>query len=221
MIAISQSVDASLRTGVRKNDDPTSWHEQFLMLLPTVRRHARVSFRHLRQEAREETVAEVIGHALHAFVRLWEQGRGDLAYAAPLARYGVSRVRDGRRVGGRRNVRDVMSVICQHRRGVRVERLDGFDELAGQWREIVVEEGKATPADVAAMRIDFASWLDTLPRRDRRVAERLAVGEKTGVVARMFRISAGRVAQLRKELYNRWCAFQGENVSGSVPTSAG
>ena len=59
-------------------------------------------------------------------------------------------------------------------------------------------------------RLDFASWLSTLSNRDRQLAEKLALGETTGRVARMFRISAARVSQLRRELCANWHRFVGE-----------
>ena len=157
----------------------TAWHPHFVSLLPAIRRHAEVSFRHLKQEAREEAVQEVIAHAVQAFVRLWERDRCELAYAAPFARFGVCRVREGRGVGGRSDARDVMSINRQRRSGISVERLHEFDALAGGWKEIVVEDRRASPSDIAAMRIDFADWLDALCGRNRHVAETLAAGEQT------------------------------------------
>ena len=70
----------------------------------------------------------------------------------------------------------------------------------------------ATPADIAASRIDVREWLQTLPRRSRRLAERLATGESTSGAAQMFGISPSRVSQLRRELYGAWNTFQGEST---------
>jgi FixJ family two-component response regulator len=80
----------------------------------------------------------------------------------------------------------------------------------------VVEDRHATPADVAATRIDFADWLQTLSRRYRRIAETLATGEGTGTVARRFRLSPSRISQLRHEYYESWKRFQGEEGGPSV-----
>jgi FixJ family two-component response regulator len=84
-----------------------------------------------------------------------------------------------------------------------LERLDKWDEHEG-WMEIVVEDRNASPADIARVRLDFAAWLKTLPRRDRRVALELARGEKTREVAQTHDLSDGRVSQLRKELHLSW-----------------
>jgi hypothetical protein len=60
------------------------------------------------------------------------------------------------------------------------------------------------------MRMDFAAWLETLSSGNRRLAETLANGETTGFVARSFKISAGRVSQLRRDLCDSWHRFVGE-----------
>ncbi len=79
---------------------------------------------------------------------------------------------------------------------------------------MLVEDGRATPADLAASRIDFPAWLDTLSDRDRRLALTLSRNEKTGDTARKFKISPARVSQLRQELAARWKAFHGEQPQG-------
>ena len=101
-----------------------------------------------------------------------------------------------------------------------VQRLDRYDVKDGQWREIVVEDKNATPADIAATRIDFAAWLDTLPRRQRRIAETLATGESTGCTARKFHVSPGRISQLRRKLFDAWREFQGEILGSPAVATA-
>ncbi len=187
-----------------------AWHAGFLAMLPAIIRHARIAFSDLDPEAKAEAVQEVTANAFAAFHRLAELGKADLAYPSVLAKYGIAQCRDGRRVGGRLNIRDVSSEYCQQRKGIRLERLDRFDHDEMAWMEIVVEDRHATPADIAATRIDFAAWLALLPSRDRRIAEKLATGETTSDVASKFRISASRVSQLRRELKESWEEFTGE-----------
>ena len=69
-------------------------------------------------------------------------------------------------------------------------------------------------------RIDFSDWLDSLKRRDRRVAEFLATGETTTVAARKFKVSAGRISQLRKELAQSWRRFVGEEPGDGAALAA-
>ena len=186
-----------------------AWHATFLDMLPSIRTHAKIAFRHLDPEARQEAVQDVVCNACCAFARLAELDKLDLAYPTVLARYAVAQVKDGRKVGCKLNVRDVLSPYCQQRKKISVERLDKFDREEG-WQEIVVEDRNAGPAVVAATRIDFREWLRTLRRRDRRIAETLSVGETTGDVAKRFHVSAGRVSQLRSELKKSWDEFCGD-----------
>ena len=187
-----------------------SWHEPFLAMLPAIQKHARFAFRHLDPEAREDAVEEVIANALVAFVRLVRLGKADVAYATPLAMFGVRQFRAGRRVGSKLNVRDVTSSYCQRAKGVCVGRLDRYDRDEEEWKEVVVEDKHAGPAEVAATRIDFAAWLGILPTRLRRIAKVLATSESTKQVAKQFQISPGRVSQIRRELMECWDQFQGE-----------
>ena len=127
-------------------------------------------------ERREDLVQEVIANALVAFVRLVQLKKIDLAYPTVLARYAVAQISEGRRVGNRLNVNDVMSPYCQRLKGVVVERLDHFDDADEEWTQMVVEDKTAGPAEIARTRLDFAAWLKRLPPRDRRVARFLAHG---------------------------------------------
>ena len=124
-----------------------------------------------------------------------QQGRVALAYPTVLARFGISQVRDHRRVGAKLNIKDVMSRYCQAKKHVVVERLDQFDEEENAWQEAVVEDTRtATVPDIVSFRVDFADWLSSLKRRDRRIAEFLALGNRTSEAARKFGVSEGRVS---------------------------
>jgi hypothetical protein len=197
-----------------------AWHARFLDLVPAIRRHARVCFHHRSAEAREEAVAEVLAHALVAYVQLESLGKANLAYATVLARYAVGRYREGRRIGGRSNASDVMSVRCLRRHGVVVEQLHQRNDRTGAWNEILIEDRTAGPDQIAAIRLDFAACLQTLPARDRQLAETLAAGETTSGVGRMFQISAGRVSQVRQTLCQSWHSFIGELADAAVPSVA-
>lgn len=185
-----------------------NWHEQFLKMLPAIRRYAAFAFRNHPQEVRSELIAEVVATACVAFARLVQQGRADLAYATPLAVYGCRQVRDGRRVGMSRNSRDVLSVTAQQRHEFSVKRLDPQEQSA--WRQATFEDHRTPVADQAAFRCDFPAWLGTLSRRNRGLAELLARGESTSRAARRFRLSPARVSQLRREFAQSWQRFHGD-----------
>jgi hypothetical protein len=180
-----------------------AWHAGFLAMLPVIRCQLRVAFRGLDPDARAEAVQEGICNAMTAYLRLYERGKLDQAYPTPLAQYAIRQIREDRKVGGRLNIRDVSSPYCQRLKHVGLQRLDQWDKDEG-WKEIVVEDRHASPADVVRVRLDFADWLKTLPRRARKVALDLANGQRTSEVARRFRVSDGRISQLRKELHLSW-----------------
>jgi hypothetical protein len=181
-----------------------AWHAGFLALLPAIRCHLRVAFRDLDPESRAEAVQEGICNAMIAYLRLYERRKLDRAYPSPLAIYAARQVRDGRKVGGNLNIKDVSSAYCRRLKHVTLERLDKWDRYEEEWLEIVVEDRNATPADVVRVRLDFAAWLKTLSRRDRKVALELARGSRTGEVARKYDLSDGRISQLRKEMHLSW-----------------
>jgi hypothetical protein len=191
-------------------------------MLPEIHKQANFAFRRVPVEAREELIQEVVAQAYSLFVRLAKRRRLALVFATPLARFAIGNVHAGRRLGSRRNSREIMSSRACGTKGFIIERLDHFNLQTGQWCQALVEDRTAGPAQIAETRIDFADWLKTLSTRDRQLAEKLALGETTGCVARMFRVSAGRVSQLRRQLCENWHRFVGEltEFSGDGVTSA-
>jgi hypothetical protein len=188
---------------------PAEQNEKFLDMLPLIRRQARLAFRRLHPELKEELVQEVIANAFCRFSRLVRSDKANLAYATPLANFAIRQTLAGRRVGTKFNVRDLTS---PHRRSacrIIVERLDRFDRKKDEWREVLVEDRRATPADVAAWRIDLTAWFGSLPRRQWRIAKALAMGETTSEAARRFGVSLARISQFRGELRANWEEFQG------------
>lgn len=187
--------------------------DQFVRMLPTIRRIANSAFRNRSWTEREELVAEVIANALMAFSRLIARGRSELAYARPLASFGVRQVLDGRRAGSPANIDDVSSVYCQRRRGIQLLPLQRYEPAGRNWQEIVLEDRRCTPCELAITRLDVGTWLRQLPRAKRSVAEFLASGERTEDAAKHFHVSPARISQLRRELQLSWEEFQRDYAS--------
>jgi hypothetical protein len=199
-----------IRSASRQKSHVPGWHQGFSRMMPAICLHARVCFRNLDPESREEAVQNCLSNAMIAYLRLYELGRVELAYPSALARYAVAQTKDGRVTGSHLNIRDVSSPYCQAKKKVVMERLDQYDSEERAWKEILIADQTCTPADLAASRIDFPAWLDTLSRRDRKVALKLAAGEQPGRVAKLCCVSAGRISQLRRELHAAWQRFIGE-----------
>ena len=198
---------------VRRQASVPDWHHQFLAMLPGIRKYAKRAFQYLDFEAREDAVHEVIANAVVAFARLVQLGKADLAYPTVLARYGVAQFRGGRRVGNRRRIGEVLSDYAQRKKDFLVERLDRFDKESGGWLEAIVEDSRTPVPDQVAFRVDFPDWLKSQTQRNRRIAEALAVGSTTGEVARRFKVSSGRISQLRQQFHQSWQEFQGDTAA--------
>ena len=198
MIAIAKSSP----TSSTPSEPDFGWRDRFACMLPAICRHARICFRNLPAEARMDAVQEAVATAFVAYARLVKLGKEELAYATPLAQFAVRRVRTGRTVSVPVNVNDVTSPWCQHRRGIRVESLHEQDGRGG-WRDLVVEDRHATPADIAATRIDFDEWLPACPSGRER-SPRYWQREKPESVARRFGVTPGRISQLRCKLHRAW-----------------
>jgi hypothetical protein len=174
----------------------------------------------MRPELRDDLVQETIANCFATFARLVERGQSDRASPTSLARFAIAQVRLGRRVGNRLRIRDVLSHYAQFRKGFHVESLDNYDNDENCWQQIVIEDKRATPADVAACRLDFSAWLKLLPKRRRKIALALASGETTSAAAQKFGVTAARISQLRQWLKESWDCFQGETKSEERPPLA-
>ncbi len=186
-----------------------TFHQQFLTMLPVIRRQAWIAFRGQRPEAKEEFVAEVVANAYRSWVRLVKQGKAERAYATPLAQYAIRQVRAGRRLGCSLNSKDLLSPWARKRHGLTIEQLDQSDNRSGSFDQLLVEDRQAGPAEIAAARIDMAAWLGSLSKRQRRIAKALALGASTSEVARRFGICPARISQLRSWFRQHWELFQG------------
>ena len=184
--------------------------DDFLRLLSPIRRNAYHAFRRMDPDDRDEAIQEVIANAFAAYQSLVKRGKTQVISPGPLARYAIAQTRAGRRVGGQLNIDDVTSHYCQHRRGITLKSMGEVDEATGTWSQILVEDPSSSPADIAAIRIDFETWMELLPERQRTIAEVLSTGETTNAVAKLFDVTAGRISQLRSQLKAAWVAFQGE-----------
>ena len=198
---------------IRCRKSPPAWHDAFVAIIPAIQTHAKIAFRRLDAEAREEAIQEVVCNACCAYARLVELNKVKLAYPSALARFAVAQTKEGRKVGGKLNCRDISSGYCQQQKKLLVERLDRFDSEEEAWEEILVEDRHAGPAETAITRIDFSTWLQLLPRHLRKIATFLAKGETTKTTAKRFHLSPGRISQIRKELFLAWHRFQGDELA--------
>ena len=195
----------------------SGWQAGFLHLLPAVETHARIKFRKLRVEQREEAIAETIAAACMHYQLAAAQGKLHAVHPGTLADFAVRHTRTGRHVGGaHERANDVLSANCHKRNGVRVRGLPShsFDGTDG-WRQQALSDRRVPIPDLAAFRIDFARWLKTLSHRDRRIITALADGHNGLVVADRFGVTPGRISQLRHRFERLWMVFHGEDPASA------
>ena len=189
---------------------PKRSHDDFVLLIPVIREHARFSFRKNRPEEKEELIEECLANAFRAYVRLMELGKEAMIYPTVLAKYAVRQVRSGRKVGGCLNSNDILSRYAQLRRNITIKRLDRYDPEEKAWKEAVIEDPETPIPEQVAFRVDFPTWLKQYQAPKRRVAEALALGYTTNEASKRFNVTAGRISQLRGEFEKSWGEFQGE-----------
>jgi len=202
-------------------DQLADLHARFLLLLPRIERHGRVYFRHLRPHQKDEVFQEMRSLAWLWFLRLAQRGKDVNNFLTAFTDFLVRAVGNGRRILGKEKAKDPMCVMTQKRRGFRVVSLPAeirasheslYGTVHGQQKHNALEEhlcdNTLTPVpDQAAFRIDWPAWMKTCTDRDRRIIGDLMVGERTLDVSRKYRLSPGRISQLRRQLQKAWEEF--------------
>lgn len=204
----------ALRTVSPAPSGAENWQAEFMELLPQIQQQLRREFRRLRAEAAEEAMQEATASCLQAFVRLCQQDRRSAAHPSTLARFAAQQLRCGRQVAGSLNVKDPLSRYAQYRQNLRVHSLDQRSVQTGARIEEAVVGVRTPVLERVALRIDLPQWLKRLTRRMQRIARDLALGYTTSEVALKYGVSAGRIAQIRRELAGSWEQFQGNVAAG-------
>ena len=190
-------------------------HVNFVSIVPIIERIARHKLRYITDhDTRADVVAEVVAVCWRWFQRLAENGKDARRFSTRLAYLAVRFVTCGRRVWGSESLRDPMSMRARLRHGFRLQQLQehgNYDDP--EWQEALIDNMQTPVPDQAAFRQDFPRWLRRLGSRNRRIAERMLLRERTTDLARKFGVSEGRVSQLRRELEADWRQFHGEGDS--------
>jgi hypothetical protein len=197
----------------------SDWQTGFLNILPAVQTHAKIRFRRLPADRREDAIQETIAAACATYQMAAAQGKLPVVSPSTLADFAVRHVRTGRHVGGHQDAaKDVMSPACQRRHGVRVQSEYAIrsGDCNDRWKEVLIADRKVPVPDLAAFRVDFDQWFQARCRRDRSIISALIAGEHPSAVADRFSITRGRVSQLRRRFERDWLAFQGEGVTNQA-----
>lgn len=189
--------------------NPARARARFLIILPRIRRHATIYFRRVRcPHHQEDLVAEAVALAWKWFVRLEERGKDATRFPSVLATFAARAVRCGRRVCGQLPARDVLSEAAQQRHGFAVGKLPDCSTLNGNpLEEALTDNTQTPPPDQVQFRIDFPTWVGTHTRRHRRMIGDMAMGERTILIAKNYKLSQARVSQLRRQFAEHYREF--------------
>ena len=187
-------------------------HARFLSILPRIRTHARIFFRHVRCYCRKaDFIAEAVALAWKWFLQLAKRGKDACQFPSALASYAAKAVRSGRRICGQLKPKDVMSEKAQQKRGFSVSKLPDFSTLSENPLQEALMDNTVSPVpDQVQFRLDFPAWTKSRCQRDRRLIHDMATGERTQNLAKQFGLTQGRVSQMRREFKDDWDRFTGD-----------
>ena len=193
-------------------DSVEALQERFLHLLPRIELHGLIYFRAVKCPAKKaDVIQEMRALAWKWFIRLARRGKNPDDFLAAFVRFVARSVKSGRRITGMESAKDVMNPRTQKRQVLAVTSVpDVAAQNESHWYEALTDNLSTPPPDAAAFRIDFPRWLGTLSERDRRMVNRLMLGERAYEMADRFGMSRGRVSQLRREFSQGWALFHGE-----------
>jgi hypothetical protein len=187
----------------------------FVAAMPKILNVATYRFRHLPcSDTREDRVCETVALCWVWFVRLVQKGRNPDTFISALAGYGAKAVQSGRHACGMERAKDVLSRRCQRRRGFSVSTLPG--EGAAEQPEIddALHDNTQTPVpDQVQFRCDFPAWKNRFPVKKRQLIDQMALGHRTKDLAVAFRVTEGRISQLRKDFAEDYLLFCGDTTN--------
>ena len=191
---------------------PSSIRSRFRAIVPRIKTHGKVYFRGVKcPDQKREFIAEMLALAWKWFVRLYQQGKDPMQFPSALASFAAKHVSNGRRLCGQGKVNDVFSPVAQRRYGFVVARLSDHSTLSGNPLADALKDNTQTSVpEQVAFRLDYPRWRKSQPRRDRRLLDRMMMGEETGSLATQFGLSPARISQKRREFCQDWHAFCGE-----------
>lgn len=214
--------------------------DSFVAILHRIETHVRICFRNVRcRQRRADCEAEAVALCWHWFCRLAQQGKDAQEFVSTLVTYAVRSVRSGRRLCGQLKTGDVLNEHAQREHGFRVESLptstrQSFEKVyctvGGQRRinafEERLQDNMQTPIlDQVVFRCDFPEWLDSQSIRDRHLIRDMACDERTSDLAEKYKMSPGRISQLRREFHDDWQRFCDEpelvSTEEQTPHAAG
>jgi hypothetical protein len=121
-------------------------HAVFLVLLPRIRLHGEVVFRHVKcPHRKEDAIGEMVALAWKWLLRLAERGKDANDFPSALCTFLGRAVRSGRRLCGQERAKDALSPLAQRRRGFCVGTLPDVSTMTGNPLDEALHDNTRTP----------------------------------------------------------------------------
>jgi hypothetical protein len=171
----------------------------FVRRMPALQKMAKISFRHLPPEAKQESITNAVALAWKFFYNLFLRGRSnEHGILDSCMRFAIRQTRAGRTPQG-----------CPRKKDVLAPRWVGPTRLADFDPEQFVSRNTPIP-EAVSFRMDVPAFLVTLNDRQRKMSLDLAGGMTTSECAAKYGVTAGRVSQWRREFKQLFDTFFAE-----------
>jgi hypothetical protein len=182
--------------------------------MPNVVAHAHFAFRHDRcVHAREDKIAETLALVFKWTKRLSTQGKDVRDFPTAIASYATRAVKSGRKLCHAKQPRDPLCPVAQARHGFVCATLPDWESpCENPLQNALIDNTQTPPEDQAAFRLDFRAWRASHSERNRSIMDEMMMGTRTQDLADSFRISEGRVSQLRRAFHDDWLLFTADKV---------
>jgi hypothetical protein len=190
-------------TTIREN----TLRREFLALLPELKHRLRLTFRHLRAEARAECVTEGIAIAFAMWLSARRRHRP--VNIISLSRYTIAAVRSGRKLAGTSST-DVLSECARCKGRVPAAYHLGAGDLLLQGHHldpILRDRWSHWPVpDRVAFKLDFRDYVSRQPHRTRQIIDLLAQGYRRCEAATLLGVSSAAVTHRMVLAWQAWQA---------------
>lgn len=152
---------------------------------------------------------EAIALAWKWFRRLTEKGEKDpTEFVSALATFAARAAKCGRRVAGSESARDAMSARAQRLHGFVVGTLPSVSTLSSNpLSEALADNTRSEVPDQVHFRLDFPAFLGIQSERNQRIILDMIMRMTTTELARKFKLSQGRISQMRSQCEDEWELF--------------
>lgn len=140
----------------------------------------------------------------NAMQEAWYQAKARKGTPGTVAHNACRKVLDGRGLGTGESARSIDHPNpVRQKDGVRGKSVCRMTRRGSFYLQHFAREGE-NPAEIAAFEIDFADWRTRLSKRKREMVRAFLEGLTTREAAKFFKVSPGRISQIRRELEQEW-----------------